>query len=162
MHDQRIGAGGDDTARQRIERDFRILIVDAEPAFDGDGNADRALHGLDAGRDQRRLRHQAGAEAAILHPVRRTTDIEVDLVIAEILADLRSGGEIARVRTAELQRHRMLDGIEAKQPAAIAMDDGARGQHLRVKPGTPRHQPVEHAAVPVGPVHHRCNGKTVV
>ena len=30
MHDQRIGAGGDDAARQRIERDFRILIVDAD------------------------------------------------------------------------------------------------------------------------------------
>ena len=162
MHDQRIGAGGDDAARQRIERDFRILIVDAEPAFDGDGNADRALHGVDAFGDQRRLRHQAGAEAAVLHPVRRTADIEVDLVIAEILADLRSRREIARVRTAELQRHRMLAGIEAKQPRAIAMDDGARGQHLRVKPGTPRHQTVEHAAMPVGPVHHRREAKSPI
>ena len=113
----------------------------------------------DALGDQRRLRHQAGAEAAVLHPVRRAADIEIDLVVAEILADLRSGGEIARVRTAELQRHRMFAGIEAEQPRAIAMDDGAGGQHLRVEPGAPRHQPVEHAAVAVGPVHHRRDGK---
>ena len=38
VHDQRIRAGGDHAARQRIERDFRILIVDADPAFDGDRN----------------------------------------------------------------------------------------------------------------------------
>ena len=159
MHDQRIGAGGDDAARQRIERDFRILVVDADPAFDGDGNAHRALHRGDALGDQRRLRHQAGAEAAVLHPVRRTADIEIDFVVAEILADLRCGGEIARIRAAELQRDRMLAGIETEQPRAIAMDDRAGRQHLRVKPRPPRHQPMEHAAMPVGPVHHRGDGK---
>ncbi len=52
MDDQRIGAGGDDAARQRIERDFRILIVDPDPALDRDRNAHRALHGGDAFGDQ--------------------------------------------------------------------------------------------------------------
>ena len=116
VHDQRVGAGGDDAARQRIQRDFRILIVDADPAFDGDRNFHRALHRSDAVGDQLRLRHQAGAEAAILHPVRRAADIEIDFVIAEILADLRRGREIARIGAAELQRHRMFAGIEAEQP----------------------------------------------
>ena len=133
MHDQRVGAGGDDAARQRVERDLRILIVDADPAFDGDGNADRALHRRDAIGDQRRLRHQAGAEAAVLHPVRRTADIEIDLVIAEILADPRGGREIARIGAAELQRDRMLARVEAEQPRAVAMNDGAGRQHLRVE-----------------------------
>ena len=36
---------------------------------------------------------------------------------------------------------------------------GACRQHLRVEPGTPRHQAVEDAAVPVGPVHHGRNRK---
>ena len=57
--------------------------------------------------DQRRLRHQAGAKAAVLHPIRRTADIEIDFVIAEILADLGRRREIARIGAAELKRDRM-------------------------------------------------------
>ncbi len=162
MHDQRVGAGRDHSARQHIERDLRILVVDADAALDGDGNLDRALHRRNAIGDQRRLRHQAGAEAAVLHPVGRTADIEIDFVVAEILADLSRGGEIARVGTAELKRDRMLARIEAKQPRAVAMDDGAGRQHLRVEPAPPRHQTVEDAAMPVGPIHHRRNGKAIV
>ena len=102
MHDQRIRGRRDDAARQHVERDLRILIVDADAALDGDGNFDRALHRGNAFRDQLRLRHQAGTETAILHPVGRTADIEVDLVIAEILADLRGRCEVARIGTAKL------------------------------------------------------------
>ena len=162
MDDQRIGAGGDDAARQLIERGFRILIVDADPALDGDGNADRLLHGLDASGDQRRLGHQAGAEAAVLHPVRRTADIEVDFVIAEILADPGRRREIGRIGAAELQRDGMFGRIETEQPRPIAMQDGAGRQHLRVKQRPGRHQPMEDAAMPVGPVHHRGHGKSAV
>ena len=162
MHDQRVRAGRDHAARQHVERHFRILIVDADPAFDGDGNFHRALHRGNAFGDQRRLRHQAGAEAAVLHPVRRTADIEIDFVVAEILADPRGGGEIARIGTAELQRHRMLAWIEAEQPPAVAMNDGAGRQHLRIKPRAPRHQTVEDAAMPVGPIHHGCDRKAIV
>ena len=121
-------------ARQRIERHFRILIVDADPALHRDRNAHRALHRRDAVGDQRRLRHQAGAETAVLHPVRRTADIEIDFVIAEILADFRRRREIARIGAAELQRHRMFAGIETEQAPPIAMKDGAGRQHLRIKP----------------------------
>ncbi len=132
MDDQRVGAGGNDIARQRIQRDFRILVVDADPALDRDRNTHRALHGGDALGDQIRLRHQAGAETAVLHPVGRAADIEVDFVVAEILADLGCAGEIARIGPAELQRDRMLAGIESKQPRAVAMDNGAGRQHFRV------------------------------
>src|SRR6185437_12887830 len=114
----------------------------------------RALHGLDAGCNQLRLRHQAGAEAAVLHPVRRTADIEVDLVIAELLADLRRDREVARIGPAKLQRDGMLARVEAKQSLAVAMNDGARRQHLRIEPRTPRKQTMEDTAVPVGPIHH--------
>ena len=126
------------------------------------GMLDRALHRRNAVGDQRRLRHQAGAEAAVLHPVGRTADIEIDLVVAEILADLRGGRQIAGIGPAKLQRHRMLAWIEAEQPRAVAMKDGAGRQHLRVEPRTTRHQPVEDAAMPVGPVHHRGDGKAII
>ena len=61
-----------------------------------------------------------------------------------------------------MKRNRMFAGIEAEQPTAIAMNDGAGRQHLRVKPGTPRHQAMEDAAMPVGPVHHRGDRELVV
>ncbi len=55
------------------------------------------FHRGDALRDKLRLGHQARAEAAVLHPVGWAADIQVDFVIAEILADLRSCREILRV-----------------------------------------------------------------
>ena len=68
--------------------------------------------------------------------------------------------EIARIRAAQLKRHRMLAAVETQQPLPIAMQDGAGRQHLRVKPRMPRHQAMEHTAMPVGPVHHRGYAKT--
>ncbi len=53
------------------------------------GTRDRVLHGGDAVADQCRLGHQAGAEAALLHALGGTADIEVDLVEAEIGGDAR-------------------------------------------------------------------------
>ena len=70
---------------------------------------------------QRRLAHQAGAEAAALHPVGRAADVEVDLVVAEVLADPRGLGQL---------------GGLASRPAAAPPDArpdrtpaAARGRH---------------------------------
>ncbi len=161
MDDQRIRAGSDHAACQRIERNFRILIVDADPAFDRDRNTHRALHRIDAFSDKRRLSHQTGAKTAILHPIRRTSDIEIDFVVAEILADLRSYREIARLGAAKLKRHGMFACVETEQTPAVAMKNGAGRQHLRIKPRKPRHQAVEDTAMPVGPIHHRCDAKSM-
>src|SRR5258708_31494027 len=120
VDDQRIRAGGDDAARQRIQRDFRILVVDADPAFDGHRNADRALHGVDTGGDQCRLRHQAGAKPAILHAIRWTADIEVDFVITEILANFRTRREVSRLGAAQLKRDAMFAYIKTQHPASFA------------------------------------------
>jgi len=54
MDDQRIGAGSDHAARQRIKRNFRILIVDADPALDRTECSPRASW-------HRRLRRRAPA-----------------------------------------------------------------------------------------------------
>ena len=80
VHDQRIGAGAFDRSRRSASSAvFGILLVDADAALDRDRHRDRGLHGGDAIADQRGLRHQAGAEAALLHAVRRAADIEIDL-----------------------------------------------------------------------------------
>src|SRR4029079_3690300 len=104
---------------------FRILVVDADAAFHRDRDRDRGLHGGNAIADQPGLPHQAGAEAALLHAVRWTADVEIDLVVAEIRADPRATGERRRIAAAKLQRHRMLRRIEADQPFAVAVQNRA-------------------------------------
>ena len=44
---------------QKPSKDPNIRTSDADPAFDGDGNTDRGLHGGEAFSDQRTLGHQA-------------------------------------------------------------------------------------------------------
>ena len=99
VHDQFIGAGRNHRLRQRAQRHFRILIVDADAALDRHGNAHRALHCRNALGNQRGLRHQAGAEAALLDAIRRAADIEIDLVVTKVLADTSAGGELRPARS---------------------------------------------------------------
>ena len=162
MHDERIGARALDRLRKNFERRFRILVVDADAAFDRDRDRHRRLHRGDAIADQCRLRHQAGAEAAVLHAVGRTTGIEIDLVKAEVGADARACGERARVRAAKLQRHRMLGRIVTQQPRPIAMQHRAGGEHFGIEQRAARQQAMEEPAMPVGPFHHRSDGKAAV
>ena len=103
-------------------------------------------------RHELRLRHEAGSKAAILHTIRRAADIEVDLVIAEILADPRGLGELARIGPAKLKRHRLLDRVEPEQPLPVAMNDGAGRQHLRIEQRPPRQMAMEHPTAAIGPV----------
>ena len=123
------------------------------------GIADRRLHGGDAVADQCRLHHQAGAEAALLHAVGRAADIEIDLVVAEVLADARRFGERRGIAAAELQRDRMLERVEAEQPRAVAAQHRAGGEHLGVDQRAAREQAMEEPAMPVGPFHHRGDRK---
>ncbi len=162
MHDQRIAARGDDGRGHRIERLFGILVVDAEPAFDGDRHAHRSLHRRDAIADQHRLRHQAGAEPALLHAVRRAADIEIDFVIAEIGANARGRGERRGVRSAELDRDRMLGRVIGEQPRAVAAQHRRGRDHFGVEQRAPRQQAVEEPAVPVGPLHHRGDAESAI
>src|SRR6266852_3090829 len=154
MHDEGVDARRDHDARERIERFLRILVVDADAAFDGHRNPDRRLHGGDAIADEARLRHQTGAEPALLHAIGGAADIEIDLVVAEVGADARALRERRRVGAAELQRHRMLRRIEAEQARAIAAQHRARRDHLGIDQRAAREQAVEEPAVPVGPLHH--------
>ena len=97
-----------------------------------------------------------------LYAIRRTADIEIDFVVAVALADPCGFREINRIRSAELQRNGMLAGIETQQPLAISVNDRGRGQHLSIKTCAARQQAMEHAAMPVGPVHHGGDGKAPI
>jgi hypothetical protein len=88
MHDKRVSSGRTHLFRQREQRLTRLLIIDTEPAFDGNRHLNRALHRRDAIGDKIRLAHEAGAERAALHAIGGTADIEVDLAVAEIFRDL--------------------------------------------------------------------------
>jgi hypothetical protein len=77
---QPVAATGVDEGEEAVEI---LLLVDAEPAFHRHRHGHRRAHRGDAVGDQRRLLHQAGAEAAGLHAVGRATHVEVDLVVAE-------------------------------------------------------------------------------
>ena len=162
MNDEHVGAHCHHLACERIEAGFRILIIDADPAFHGDGNGHRALHGMNALGDQIRLGHQASAEAAILHPIRWAADVEVDLVVAKIFADPRRHREVCGIRSAKLECDGMFDIAEPQQAIARAMDDRAGGQHLSIEPRTTAQMAVEDAAMPVSPVHHRRNRKYII
>jgi hypothetical protein len=146
----RAGHGVDEA----LEIGFRILIVDADAAFDSDGDAHALLHGGDAGGDQIRLGHEAGAEAALLHAIGRAADVEIDLVVAQRFADGRRLGELRRIGAAELQRQRFLFSAETQEACAIAMDHGIGRDHLRIEKRMARHEAVEVPAVPVRPIHH--------
>ena len=106
------------------------------------------------------LAHEAGAEAAALHPVGRAAAIEIDLVVAELGADARRLREPSRLRPAELQRHGMLARVEADQPLARAEHDRVRRHHLGIEPRAAREDAMERPAAPVGPVHHRRHAKS--
>ena len=121
MHDERGDPGLLHRMGQRFERLLRVLLVDSDAAFDRHRQLDAAGHGGDAVADERGLGHQAGAEAALLYPIRRAADIEVDLVEAEILGDARTLRQSLRIAAAELQRERMLGRVERQQPGAIAV-----------------------------------------
>ena len=79
------------------ERLFGVLVVNPDPAFKGDGDRNCRFHGRDAVPNKCGLGHEASAETARLHPVRRAADIHVDFIIAEVFADLRGLSQKRRI-----------------------------------------------------------------
>ena len=78
------------------------------------GIVDRVAHRLHAVGHQGRLGHQAGAEGAVLHPLRGAAAVQVDLVEAPALAEPRAAGKVVALGAAELQRDRMLGAVEVE------------------------------------------------
>jgi hypothetical protein len=154
MDDKRRGARRLDRRGEGEQGFGRLLLVDADAAFDGDRNVDRGGHRSHAFANQRRLAHETGAEAAALNPVGWAAAVEIDLVIAEVFADPRRFDEPPRLRPPKLQRDRTFLVVKADQPLARAEHDGVRRHHFGVEARAAGQEPVERAASPVGPVHH--------
>src|SRR5215469_14204681 len=108
MHDEGSAACFGNGRDEPVEACFGVLVVDADATLDRDWNWHRRAHRRDALGCKLRLRHEAGAEAARLHTVRRATDIEIDLVITKVGADPRSLGKLIGIAAAELEPDRVL------------------------------------------------------
>ena len=160
MDDDRRRARRLDARGQREQRLARLLRVDPDAAFDGHGDGHRARHRPNALADQRRLAHQAGAEAPALHAVRRAAAVQVDLIIAEVGADAGGLRKALRVSAAQLQRERMLERVEPQQSLARPEHHRVRRHHFGIEARAARQQAMEDPAMPVRPVHHRRDGES--
>ncbi len=138
---------------------FGLLVVHPDAALDGHGHGAGVLHGRHAIGDHLRRGHQDRTKGAGLHAVAWTAAVQVDLVITPGGGQPRGLGQFRRVRSAQLQRHRVFGGVVIQQARPVAVDDRRRGDHLGVQQRTARHQPVEPPTVAVGPVHHRRDRK---
>ncbi len=87
MNPKRISACFKNLICNCIQCHFRVLIINAYPAFDCDGHRDNFLHGGDATCNHFRCLHQTSAECAGLNTVRRAADIEIDFIVAEASAN---------------------------------------------------------------------------
>ena len=161
MDDEGVAAGLGDGADEGDQLLIAVAVVDADARLDGDRHVAGGAHRRDAGGDGRRLGHQAGAEAAGLHPVARAADIHVDLGIAPVGADGGGAGHRLGVAAAELQRHRMLGLGEAEDALAVAMQHRPGRHHLGVQPDAARDLAQEESLMAVSPVHHGCDGQAM-
>ncbi len=159
MNRESPAAGSGNLRDKGGERLVGIHLVDTDARLDGDRSLDSRDHRRHAVSHQVRLCHQAGAEAAALHPVAGAAEVQVDLIVAEVGAGARRHGEIRRLRTPELQRHRMLAGIEGQKALPVAVQDRSAGDHLGVEQRVSADATQEGPVVPVGPVHHGGNAE---
>ena len=161
MHDEGAAARARDHVDEAVEAGLCVLVVDADAALDGDRQTGARAHRRDTFADELGLGHEAGAEPPRLHAVRGATDIEVDLVITVVRADPRRGCEFLRIAAAELKRERTLGRREPEHARAVAVEHRVGGDHLGIEEGPLGDEPQEIAAVAVGPLHHRRDGKAV-
>ena len=160
MDDEGIATGVPYLLDEGLQELVGVLIVDADTGLHGDRNVDHVAHRLDAIGHQCGFAHEAGAEAAVLHPIGGAADVEVDLVIAALLGEPGAAGQVCRVAATQLQGERVFL-LAVTQIVALAVDDGARGHHLGIEQGLAGHQTVEITAMPIGPVQHGGDGKAL-
>ena len=161
VHDEDAAAGAGDRIDKALQVGLAVLLVDADAAFDGHGHGDALLHGGDACGDQLGLRHEAGAEATLLHAVGWAADVEIDLGVAEAFTDGGGFCERGRIAAAELQGDGIVAGRVGEQARAVAVQDGGRRDQLGVEQRVARHEAVEGAAMPIRPIHHRGDAKSM-
>ena len=155
MDDERPAAGRREPRDEAVQVFVAVAVVDAKPRLDRDGHVDGRDHRRDAGSDALGLEHQRGTEAARTHAVARAADVQVDLVVARVGADLRRRRELGRIAAAELQGDGMLGRRELEETRRVAVEQRACRDHLGVEPRARREEPHEVPEMPVRAVHHR-------
>ena len=149
-----LAHGADKIAHKAVTFRRVFGFVDTDAVFDGDRQRNHVDHGFDALGHQRRLGHQAGAKCAALHPLAGAAAVQVDFVVAPLLTKCRAMRQISRFTATQLQRNRMLLGIELQMARDVPVNQGTGGHHFGVEQRMARQQPVKKAAMAVGPVHH--------
>src|SRR6185312_14111138 len=109
--------------RHRAARRPGTRTQHADAHLHGDRHAYRRAHRGDTRTDEFRLAHQAGTKSTARDPLAGTAAVEIDLIVAGLLAGPRRGGELFRLAAAELQRQRMLLRVEGQQTLAVTAQD---------------------------------------
>lgn len=159
MDDDRIDTAVGHGRNEVAQIAFLIELIDTNSGLDGYRYFNRLAHCRQAITHQLGFFHQASPETTLLNPVRRTTDIEIDLAIAPLRTDTSCLCQLTRLTSTQLQGKRLLGRIEAQETIMIAMNNGAGRHHLRVQQGLLVDQTMENPAVAIGPVHHRGNAE---
>ena len=102
MQDEGTAAASRHRVDEAVETLLGVLVVDADAAFNRDGDIGLRAASLRSVRDKLWLCHETSAEPSRLHPVRRAADIEVDFVIAKLGTDARGLGKSFRIAAADL------------------------------------------------------------
>ncbi len=160
MDDEGIATGVAHLLDEGLQKFIGVLIVDADAGLHRHRNVDQVAHRLDAVGHQCGLSHQAGAEAAILYPIGGAANVDIHLVIATLLGQLGAACEIGRIAATQLQGDGMFL-LAVPQVIPLAVNDGAGGHHLGIEQGLASHQTMEITAMPIGPVQHGGDGKTL-
>ena len=158
MHDEYFATRLAHSAHKVADKAIAIGFVNANSVLDGHWHTDPIDHRLDAVRHQLRLGHQASAKSTTLHPLTGAAAVQVDLVIAPLLAQSGAMRQISRLATAQLQGERVLLNVKAQVTLNVAMNQSAGGDHFCVKQRMARQQAVKVAAMSICPIHHGRNG----
>ena len=160
MHDEHLATGLADLAHKVAHKVVTLDAVNANAVLHRHWHIHHIQHGFHAIGHGARLVHQASTKSAALHPVAGAAAVEVDFVIAPLLAQLGGMGQIGRIAAAQLQGHRVFFGVEAQVAQHTAVAQSAGGHHLGVQPRMLGQQAVKVPAMTVGPVHHGRNAES--
>ena len=115
MHDKGIAPGSVYLTDEVAELGIAVVAIDADPMLDRHRQAAGLMHGIHTLGYQGRMGHQTGTDHVVLHPVARTAHVQIDLGKACVLGQRRTGRQLPRIATAQLQRQGLLRRIEAEK-----------------------------------------------
>jgi hypothetical protein len=140
-----------------------IKLVNADAAFDGDGDRDGVLHGLEAVGHQVLVFHKACAEVSVLHPVRRAAAVQVHFAKACAFHHLTCRCKFCGVASAQLQhRGHFAVFVAQEQFRVLAVQKSCRYHHLAVEQNVLGNQPQKVPLMAIGAVQHGSDRKASV